>query len=204
MGVELVEASDLVVIDGSVHMRTTKGSQRVDVIYRRINDEYLDPLVFRPDSLLGVPGVMEAYKNGRVAIANAPGTGVADDKAIYAYVPKIINYYLAEEPILPNVPTYVCWERRDRDYVLEHLDQLVVKATNEAGGYGMMIGPRPLSKNEKTVPVASRPTLATTSLSPRSRSPDRRLWWKTISRDDMSIFVRTSCRGKGSMCCRAA
>lgn len=142
MGVELVEASDLVVIDGSVHMRTTKGSQRVDVIYRRINDEYLDPLVFRPDSLLGVPGVMEAYKNGRVAIANAPGTGVADDKAIYAYVPKIINYYLAEEPILPNVPTYVCWERRDRDYVLEHLDQLVVKATNEAGGYGMMIGPQ--------------------------------------------------------------
>jgi uncharacterized circularly permuted ATP-grasp superfamily protein len=142
MGVELVEASDLVVIDGSVHMRTTKGSQRVDVIYRRINDEYLDPLVFRPDSLLGVPGVMEAYKNGRVAIANAPGTGVADDKAIYAYVPKIINYYLAEEPILPNVPTYVCWDRRDRDYVLEHLDQLVVKATNEAGGYGMMIGPQ--------------------------------------------------------------
>lgn len=142
MGVELVEASDLVVIDGSVHMRTTKGSQRVDVIYRRINDEYLDPLVFRPDSLLGVPGVMEAYKNGRVAIANAPGTGVADDKAIYAYVPKIINYYLAEEPILPNVPTYVCWERRDRDYVLEHLDRLVVKATNEAGGYGMMIGPQ--------------------------------------------------------------
>ena len=142
MGVELVEASDLVVIDGSVHMRTTKGSQRVDVIYRRINDEYLDPLVFRPDSLLGVPGVMEAYKNGRVAIANAPGTGVADDKAIYAYVPKIINYYLAEEPILPNVPTYVCWERRDRDYVLEHLDQLVIKATNEAGGYGMMIGPQ--------------------------------------------------------------
>ena len=142
MGVELVEASDLVVIDGSVHMRTTKGSQRVDVIYRRINDEYLDPLVFRPDSLLGVPGVMEAYKNGRVAIANAPGTGVADDKAIYAYVPKIINYYLAEEPILPNVPTYVCWERRDRDYVLEHLDQLVVKATNEAGGYGMMSGPQ--------------------------------------------------------------
>ncbi len=142
MGVELVEASDLVVIDGSVHMRTTKGSQRVDVIYRRVNDEYLDPLVFRPDSLLGIPGVMEAYKNGRVAIANAPGTGVADDKAIYAYVPKIINYYLAEEPILPNVPTYVCWERRDRDYVLEHLDQLVVKATNEAGGYGMMIGPQ--------------------------------------------------------------
>lgn len=142
MGIELVEAGDLAVIDGSVHMRTTKGSQRVDVIYRRINDEYLDPLVFRPDSLLGIPGVMEAYRNGRVALANAPGTGVSDDKAIYAYVPKIINYYLAEEPVLPNVPTYVCWERRDRDYVLEHLDQLVVKATNEAGGYGMMIGPQ--------------------------------------------------------------
>jgi uncharacterized circularly permuted ATP-grasp superfamily protein len=148
MGVELVEASDLAVIDGSVHMRTTKGSQRVDVIYRRINDEFLDPLVFRPDSQLGIPGVMEAYKKGRVALVNAPGTGVSDDKAIYAYVPKMINYYLAEEPILHNVPTYVCWERRERAYVLEHLDQLVVKATNEAGGYGMMIGPY-ASKQER-------------------------------------------------------
>jgi uncharacterized circularly permuted ATP-grasp superfamily protein len=148
MGVELVEASDLAVIDGSVHMRTTKGSQRVDVIYRRINDDFLDPLVFRPDSQLGIPGVMEAYKKGRVALANAPGTGVSDDKAIYAYVPKMINYYLAEEPILPNVPTYVCWERRERTYVLEHLDQLVIKATNEAGGYGMMIGPY-ASKQER-------------------------------------------------------
>jgi uncharacterized circularly permuted ATP-grasp superfamily protein len=148
MGVELVEASDLAVIDGSVHMRTTKGSQRVDVIYRRINDEFLDPLVFRSDSQLGIPGVMEAYKKGRVALVNAPGTGVSDDKAIYAYVPKMINYYLAEEPILPNVPTYVCWDRRERAYVLEHLDQLVVKATNEAGGYGIMIGPR-ASKEER-------------------------------------------------------
>ncbi|BFU89390.1 MAG: hypothetical protein NTAFB01_05770 [Nitrospira sp.] len=141
MGVELVEASDLVVVDGSVHMRTTKGSQRVDVIYRRINDDYLDPLAFRNDSVLGVPGLMDSYKRGRVALVNAPGTGVSDDKAIYAYIPKIINYYLAEEPILANVPTYVCSDRRDRAYVLEHLDQLVVKATNEAGGYGMMIGP---------------------------------------------------------------
>ena len=174
MGVELVEASDLVVIDGSVHMRTTKGSQRVDVIYRRINDEYLDPLVFRPDSLLGVPGVMEAYKNGRVAIANAPGTGVADDKAIYAYVPKIINYYLAEEPILPNVPTYVCWERRDRDYVLEHLDQLVVKATNEAGGYGMMIGPQASQQERedcaRRIQADPRNYIAQPTLAP-SRSP---------------------------------
>lgn len=148
MGVELVEANDLVVVDGSVHMRTTKGSQRVDVIYRRINDAYLDPLAFRVDSLLGVPGLMESYQRGRVALANAPGTGVSDDKAIYAYVPKIINYYLAEEPILPNVPTYLCSDRRDRIYVLEHLDQLVVKATNEAGGYGMMIGPH-ASKQER-------------------------------------------------------
>ncbi len=148
MGVELVEANDLVVMDGYVHMRTTKGSQRVDVIYRRINDDYLDPLAFRRDSVLGVPGLMDAYQKGRVALVNAPGTGVSDDKAIYAYVPKIINYYLAEEPILPNVPTYLCSERQDRAYVLEHLDQLVVKATNEAGGYGMMIGPH-ASKQER-------------------------------------------------------
>jgi len=148
MGVELVEANDLVVMDGYVHMRTTKGSQRVDVIYRRINDDYLDPLVFRRDSVLGVPGLMEAYQKGRVALVNAPGTGVSDDKAIYAYVPKIINYYLAEEAILKNVPTYLCSVRQDRTYVLEHLDQLVVKATNEAGGYGMMIGPQ-ASKQEQ-------------------------------------------------------
>jgi uncharacterized circularly permuted ATP-grasp superfamily protein len=148
MGVELVEANDLVVVDGFVHMRTTKGSQRVDIIYRRINDDFLDPLAFRRDSLLGVPGLMESYKKGRVALANAPGTGVSDDKAIYAYVPKMINYYLAEEPILPNVPTYLCSDRRDRQYVLEHLDELVVKATNEAGGYGMMIGAQ-ASKQER-------------------------------------------------------
>ena len=141
MGVELVEAHDLVVVDGSVHMRTTKGFQRVDVIYRRVNDEFLDPSVFRSDSVLGVPGLMEAYQKGRVALANAPGTGVCDDKAVYAYVPKMINYYLAEEPLIPNVPTYVGWDEKDRAYMLDHLDQLVVKATNEAGGYGMMIGP---------------------------------------------------------------
>ncbi len=149
MGIELVEANDLVVVDGFVHMRTTKGSQRVDVIYRRINDDYLDPLVFRSDSLLGVPGLMESYQKGRVALVNAPGTGVSDDKAVYAYVPKIINYYLAEEPILPNVPTYVCGDAKDRAYVLEHLDQLVVKATNEAGGYGMMIGPHASQEERK-------------------------------------------------------
>jgi uncharacterized circularly permuted ATP-grasp superfamily protein len=141
MGVELVEGRDLVVADGLVQMRTTKGLERVDVLYRRIDDDFLDPRVFRPDSMLGVPGLMEVYKAGRVALANAPGTGVADDKVLYAYVPKIIKYYLDEESVIPNVPTYVCWEEKELAYVLTHLDQLVVKAANESGGYGMLVGP---------------------------------------------------------------
>jgi uncharacterized circularly permuted ATP-grasp superfamily protein len=141
MGVELVEGRDLVVTDGFVFMRTTKGLQRVDVIYRRLDDDFLDPLTFRPDSLLGVPGLFEVYKAGRVALANAPGTGVADDKVIYAYVPQIIRYYLGEDSILPNVPTYVCWDDIERKHVLANLDKLVVKAANESGGYGMLIGP---------------------------------------------------------------
>jgi uncharacterized circularly permuted ATP-grasp superfamily protein len=141
MGVPLVEGRDLVVMDGYVHMRTTKGFERVDVIYRRIDDDFIDPRVFNPDSLLGVPGIMEVYRQGRVALANAPGTGIADDKAIYAYVPQIIKYYLDEDVILPNVPTYICSEEKDCRYVLDHLDQLVVKAVNESGGYGMLIGP---------------------------------------------------------------
>ncbi len=142
MGVELVEGRDLAVVDGYLQMRTTKGLHRVDVVYRRVDDDFLDPLVFRQDSLLGVPGLMEVYREGRVALANAPGTGVADDKVVYAYVPEIIRYYLGEEPLLSNVPTYLCWRDRDRDYVLEHLDQLVVKPANEAGGYGMLVGPK--------------------------------------------------------------
>jgi len=141
MGVQLVEGRDLIVADGFVLMRTTKGFERVDVIYRRIDDDFLDPLVFRPDSLLGVPGLMEAYKAGRVALANAPGTGIADDKVIYAYVPKIIKYYLGEDSVIPNVPTFVCWEDKDLQHVLAHLDALVVKAANESGGYGMLVGP---------------------------------------------------------------
>jgi uncharacterized circularly permuted ATP-grasp superfamily protein len=141
MGVELVEGSDLVVVDGWVHMRTTKGLQRVDVIYRRVSDEFLDPTVFRADSLLGVPGLMSVYRAGRVALANAPGTGIADDKVVYAYVPEIIRYYSGEDIVLPNVPTYVCWEDDQRRYVLDHLDELVVKAANESGGYGMLVGP---------------------------------------------------------------
>jgi Uncharacterized conserved protein len=140
MGVELVEGRDLVVADGYLQMRTTKGLQRVDVIYRRIDDDFIDPLAFRPDSLLGVPGLFEVYRSGRLAIANALGTGVADDKVIYAYVPQMIRYYLGEEAILPNVPTYLCWDPKDQAYVLENLDKLVVKAANESGGYGMLMG----------------------------------------------------------------
>ena len=141
MGVELVEGQDLLVSDGYVHMLTTKGLKRVDVIYRRIDDDFVDPDVFRPDSMLGVRGLVGAYKAGRIAMANAPGTGIADDKVIYAYVPKIIKYYTGEDAILPNVPTYICGNDADRAHVLAHLDELVVKAANESGGYGMLVGP---------------------------------------------------------------
>jgi uncharacterized circularly permuted ATP-grasp superfamily protein len=141
MGIELVEAIDLVVRDGFVQMKTTSGLQRVDVIYRRVGDDFLDPEVFRADSLLGIAGVMQVYKNGRVSLANAPGTGVADDKAIYAYVEKIIEYYLAEPAILPNVPTFLCADDEQRQHVIENIEKLVVKATDGAGGYGMLIGP---------------------------------------------------------------
>lgn len=140
MGVELVEGRDLVVADGFLQMRTTKGLQRVDVVYRRIDDDFIDPLAFRPESLIGVPGFMEVYRSGRVALANALGTGVADDKVIYAYVPQMIRYYLNEDQILPNVPTYLCWEQHQQDYVLANLDKLVVKSANESGGYGMLVG----------------------------------------------------------------
>lgn len=141
MGVELVEGSDLVVSDGFVWMRTTNGFERVDVIYRRVDDDFLDPQSFRADSMLGVPGLMKVYQAGNVALANAPGTGVADDKVVYAYVPRIIKYYLGEDIILPNVPTHICAEPQELSYVLGNLDKLVVKAANESGGYGMLIGP---------------------------------------------------------------
>jgi uncharacterized circularly permuted ATP-grasp superfamily protein len=150
MGVELVEGSDLIVSDGYVCMRTTRGLQRVDVIYRRIDDTFLDPKCFRPDSALGVPGLMDVYRKGRVTLANAPGTGVADDNAIYAYVPRIIKYYLGEDPILNNVPTRICSEPDDLQYVLHNLSNLVVKPTNESGGYGILIGPRATSEELAT------------------------------------------------------
>jgi len=141
MGIEIVQGSDLTVSDNRVYMRTTTGLKRVDVIYRRIDDDFLDPLVFRNDSLLGVAGLVNAYRAGNVALANAIGTGVADDKVIYAFVPDMIRFYLGEDPILPNVPTYLCSRPKDRQYVLEHLNELVVKSANESGGYGMLIGP---------------------------------------------------------------
>lgn len=141
MGVELVEGQDLVVADGFLHMLTTKGLQKVDVLYRRIDDDFLDPEVFRADSVLGVRGLMQVYQSGRLALANAPGTGIADDKVIYAYVPQIVKYYTGSDPILPNVPTYICGDPAQMAYVLEHLGELVVKAANESGGYGMLVGP---------------------------------------------------------------
>ena len=141
MGIQLVEGRDLVCQDGRVWMCSTGGLEAVDVIYRRIDDDFLDPAVFRSDSMLGVRGLMEVYAAGRVAIANAPGTGVADDKLIYAYVPEMIRYYLDENPIIENVPTYLCSRPDDQAYVLAHLPELVVKAVSEAGGYGMLIGP---------------------------------------------------------------
>jgi uncharacterized circularly permuted ATP-grasp superfamily protein len=141
MGVELVEGRDLLVHNDVVYMRTTAGLRRVDVIYRRVDDDFIDPLVFRSDSILGVAGLFNAYRAGNVALANAIGTGIADDKALYAYVPAIIRYYLGEEPLLPNVETYLLHDPQQQRYVLENLDKLVVKAVGESGGYGMLIGP---------------------------------------------------------------
>src|SRR5438552_712533 len=160
MGIELVEGRDLIVDDGTVVMRTTKGFERVDVIYRRIDDDFLDPKSFRADSMLGVPGLMEVYQAGRVALANAPGSGVADDKVVYAYVPRIVKYYLGEDIILPNVPTYICAEQKDLNYVLEHLPELVVKAANESGGCGMLIGPHSTQEGqgECAVRIRAAPT----------------------------------------------
>ncbi|MEO6338989.1 MAG: circularly permuted type 2 ATP-grasp protein [Caulobacteraceae bacterium] len=141
LGIELVEGSDLFVLDNVVHMRTTDGPKRVDVIYRRIDDDYLDPLVFRPDSALGVPGLMGAYHHGNVTLANAPGGGVSDDKAVYSYMPEIIRFFTGEEPLLKNVPTWRCRESDALGHVLDNLSDLVVKEVNGSGGYGMLIGP---------------------------------------------------------------
>ena len=185
MGIELVEGPDLFVGDDHcVYMRTVYGPKRVDVIYRRIDDLFLDPEAFRPDSILGVPGLMRAWLSGKVALVNAPGAGVADDKVVYAFVPKMIQYYLGEEAILPNVPSYLCMLEDDRRYVLEHLDQLVVKPANESGGYGMLIGPRASKKEiekfralikadprnymaQPTLSLSTAPTLTDGGIEPR-------------------------------------
>ena len=174
IGAELVEGRDLVVNDGYVYMRTTSGLRRVDVIYRCIDDDYLDPLVFRRDSLLGVPGLIHAFKRGHVTLANAPGTGIADDKSVYAYVPDMIRYYLNEEPLLQNVDTFLCRRPEDLEYTLDNLDKLVVKRVDGSGGYGILIGPQstPEQRNamatrlrESPEDFVSQPTL------PLSRSP---------------------------------
>lgn len=185
MGAELVEGRDLFVDkDDCVYMRTVSGLQRVDVIYRRIDDEFIDPEVFHEDSILGVPGLMRAWKAGNVGLANAPGAGVADDKVVYAFVPEIIRYYLDEEPGIPNVPTYRCMYPDERDYVLQHLDELVIKPANESGGYGMLIGPRStkaerkefeklIKKNPRnyiaqpTLGISTVPTVVGSTLEPR-------------------------------------
>jgi uncharacterized circularly permuted ATP-grasp superfamily protein len=159
LGVPLVEGRDLFAEDAMIYMKTTRGPQRVDVIYRRVDDDFLDPLTFRADSILGVPGLVNAYRQGNVALANSIGTGVADDKVIYAFVPRIIEYYLNEKPILPNVETYVAWNPQHLKYILENLDKLVVKAANESGGYGMLMGPQASAaeREEFAARVAANP-----------------------------------------------
>jgi uncharacterized circularly permuted ATP-grasp superfamily protein len=185
MGVELVEGSDLVVGDDDcVYMRTIDGLTRVDTIYRRIDDTFIDPEAFRPDSMLGVPGIMRAWRAGNVALANAPGSGVADDKVIYSYVPDIIRYYMGEDEILPNVPTWRCADKQQLDHVLANIGDLVVKPANESGGYGMLVGPhaskaehekfRELLKADPrnyiaqpTLALSTSPTLCGETLEPR-------------------------------------
>jgi uncharacterized circularly permuted ATP-grasp superfamily protein len=149
MGIELVEGRDLLVHDNVVYMRTTSGLRRVDIIYRRVDDDFLDPLCFRPNSILGVPGLFNAYRAGNVSLANAIGTGVADDKAVYAFVPEIIRYYLNEDPILQNVPTFLLSDQIQRQHVIENLEKMVVKAVGESGGYGMLIGPQSTAKQRE-------------------------------------------------------
>ncbi len=150
MGVELVEGQDLRVVDGHVAMRTTEGYKQIDVLYRRVDDAYLDPMTFRPDSTLGVPGIMDVYRAGNITIANAPGTGIADDKAIYSYMPEIVEFYTGRKAILPNVPTWRCAEADSLKYVLEHLSELVVKEVHGSGGYGMLVGPTASKKDIET------------------------------------------------------
>jgi len=184
MGTELVEGNDLRVVDGRIAMRTTRGYQPIDVLYRRVDDDYLDPLTFRPESMLGVPGVMDVYRAGGITLANAPGTGIADDKAIYSYMPEIIQFYTGEKALLNNVPTWRCSEPDALAYVLEHLPELVVKTVHGSGGYGMLVGPAASKKEiaqfarklrarpddyiaQPTLSLSTVPTLTRQGLAPR-------------------------------------
>jgi len=184
LGIELVEGRDLLIRDNMVLMRTTEGPKRVDVLYRRLDDDFLDPLTFRPDSTLGVPGLMNAYRAGNVTLANAVGTGVADDKAVYSYMPEIVRFYLGEEPLLKNVPTWRCREADSLAYVLEHLSELVVKEVSGSGGYGMLVGPASDSETirdfamklkanptdfiaQPTLALSTSPTFVTAGIAPR-------------------------------------
>jgi uncharacterized circularly permuted ATP-grasp superfamily protein len=203
MGIELVEGSDLFVgEDDCTYMRTVYGPQRVDVIYRRVDDLFLDPEVFRPDSALGVKGLMRSWRAGKVALANAPGSGVADDKVVFSYVPKMIEYYLSEEALLPNVPSYLCTDEGERSYVLGHIGELVVKPANESGGYGMLIGPRSTKKQRdkfKKLVVANprnyiaQPTLALSTVpivTPRGPSP-RHVDLRPFILSSSNVYVTT-------------
>src|SRR5258705_2768855 len=150
MDLPMVEGRDLLVEGNHIFMRRTHGKRQIDVIYRRIDDDFLDPLAFRRDSMLGVPGLLNVYREGNVALANAPGAGVADDKSVYAYMPRLIKYYLGEDPLLPQVPTYLGHKKDDFKFIAEHLDQLVLNTTGDAGRYGMDIGPLPAAKEQQT------------------------------------------------------
>ena len=191
MGIEIVEGRDLVAEDGKVFMRTTKGLQRVDVIYRRINDDFLDPQVFRKDSALGVAGLVDAYRRGNVSLANSIGTGVADDKVVYYYVPKMIRYYLDQDPILPNVPTYLASNEKDLAYILENIDKLVVKAANESGGYGMLIGSQASKAERERFRERVKRTRAITLRNRSFRSRARRPFVANPFKGAMSIFARS-------------
>ncbi len=184
MGTELVEGKDLIVRDGYVHMKTTRGLKRVDIIYRRIDDVFLDPQVFRSDSVLGVSGLMEVYRAGRVSLANAPGTGIADDKVIYKFVPEMIRYYLSEEPVLANVPTFLCYYDKERDHVLQNMEKLVIKPANEAGGYGMLIGPASTAKERSKFADLIR------------KSPRDYLAQPTLSLSRVPTLIGKQCEGR--------
>ncbi len=194
MGIELVEGQDLFVQDNNVYMRTTRGPQRVDVIYRRIDDDFIDPLAFRPDSQLGVPGLLSVYRAGRVTLANAVGTGIADDKSIYAYVPDMIDFYLGEKPILNNVPTYRCRRPDDLEYTLAHLSELVVKEVHGAGGYGMLVGPAAARDEIEDFAIAFAPTRRTTLRSRHWRCRPARPMWTAALRRATSTCGRSCCR----------